>query len=236
MITATRFVQSNSSHKGELSCSRTLNAEDYMWLVTSMLRRFPHRNCETEDLYQQGCLGLLKAIARFEPTYGSSFKAYAAAMIIGEMRMLSRLSAPVHIPRTEREMRMRIKQAFNLLSGQLAREPTIHELSSLLKIEPAELTLLMEDISVTSADAENENGTPLWESIADPDAWLDKVELRDLIQQLPERDRMLLQYRYYDGLSQAETARRLAMTQVQVSRRERVLKKLLRNEWLHTTA
>lgn len=236
MTAASRFVQTGSANRSVVSCARGLNAEDYMWLVNSMLRRFPHRYCEAEDLYQQGCLGLMKAIARFDPTYGSSFNAYAAAMIIGEMRMLARLSAPVHIPRTERELRARIRQAVSILSQRLAREPTIQELSSLLKIEPAELTLLMEDVNVTSADTENDNGTALWDTIPDSDAWFDKVEMQDLLQRLPERDRQLMHYRYFDGLSQSETACRLAMTQVQVSRRERVLKKLLRDEWLHAGA
>lgn len=235
-MTGKRFVQTEPSAHNETTADQRVDAEKYLWLVSTLLRRFPHKCGEKEDLYQQGCLGLLKAAARFDPSYGASFQAYAASMIIGEMRMYARISAPVHIPRTDREMRVRLKRAIEMLTAKLAREPTIDELSTLMRIEPTELAMLMEEVSVTSADAETDMGAPLWERFPASENWLDSLELRDLIQQLPDQDQQLLHCRYLEGLSQTETAKRLVMTQIQVSRRERVLKKMLRDEWMHASA
>lgn len=206
-------------------------AEDHLPLVAAMVRRFPHGLHEPEELYQQGCIGLMKAIARYDPDFGVAFSTYAVPLILGEMRMLSRTDAPIHIPRPERELRQKIRSAETTLAASLGRDPTIQELASLLRMDAADLTLLMEDVTVTSTDAVTESGAALHETIADEDDWLARVELRDLIAHLPERDRCLLHLRHVEGLSQAETARRLGMTQVQVSRREYVLRHQLREAW-----
>lgn len=228
MTTAGKYIQSlhevNKIHAA-------LNAEKHLWLVKVMLRRFPHKDCEGEDLYQQGCLGLMKALARYDPERGSSFTAYAASMIIGEMRMYTRLTAPIHISRTEKEQRARIEKAISMLTAKLSREPTMQELSSVLRIDPEELALLMEEISVISADAETENGTPILETLSAPEDWLSAVEFRDILRRLSNHDQNLIRYRCIEGFTQAETAQRLGCTQVYVSRRERVLKRILRDEW-----
>ena len=235
MNSGRRFVQATPvsiSNTEGICCA---NAESYLWLVLVLLRRFPHKSCDTEDLYQQGCLGLMKAISRYDPSYGTSFRAYAASMIIGEMRMLSRISAPIHVPRTDREIRIRLKRAINLLTGQLFRSPTIDELAMLMKMEPTDLAMLMEEVSVISADTETESGSDMWEYLPASDQWVNMIELRDIIQHLPVQDQQLLHYRYFEGLSQTETAKRLMMTQIQVSRRERVLQKILYDEWQHAS-
>lgn len=208
-----------------------LFAEDHLPLVAAVLRRFPHRYCEREELYQQGCVGLMKALARYEPERGAAFSTYAAAMILGEMRMLSRQNAPIHIPRQEREQRIRIRKAMHTLSAQLGREPTVHELASMLRMDAAELMLQMEEITVSSTDEPLSDGRNLLEHLPDADDWMRRIEIRDMIERLPEVDRRLLTLRYMHGFTQAETARQLGMTQVQVSRREIVLRKELRDAW-----
>lgn len=203
-------------------------AEDHLPLVGAMVRRFPHHGREPEELYQQGCIGLMKALARFDPERGVAFSTYAAAMILGEMRTFCRNDTPVHIPRPEREARTRIRRAIDQLTAHLGREPTMAELSSLLRMDAAELALMMEDVTVTSCDAETEGGTPFLDSLPDPDDWQRRLELRDAFSRLPEADRRLLFLRHGEGLSQQETARRLGMTQMQISRRESVIRSLLR--------
>ncbi|MBQ8201070.1 MAG: sigma-70 family RNA polymerase sigma factor [Clostridia bacterium] len=207
-------------------------AEDHLPLVGAMVRRFPHHGHEPEELYQQGCIGLMKALARFDPDQGTAFSTYAAAMILGEMRMLCRLDAPIHIPRPEREKRSRIRKAEATLTAHLGREPTIQELAELLRMDAADLVLLMEEVSVTSSDALTEQGTPLTDLLPDDDDWLSRLEIRDLLDHLPDSDRKLIHLRCEQGLSQAETARQLGMTQVQVSRREAVLRRQLQRAWL----
>ncbi len=206
-------------------------AENHLPLVAAMVRRFPGGWREKEELYQQGCVGLMKAIARYDPCVGAAFSTYASAMILGEMRMLTRLEAPVHVPRRDRELRSRIRRAQSTLTASLGREPTIQELSSLLRVDPSELVLSMEEISVTSMDAPNERGSSFADILPDSDDWMNRILLKDLITRLPQQDRQLLLLRFRFGLSQAETARRLGMTQVQVSRREMLLKAQLRQEW-----
>lgn len=209
-------------------------AEEHLPLVWAMVRRFPHHGFEPEELYQQGCIGLMKALARYDPAQGVTFATYAATLILGEMRMLTRLTAPIHIPRPEREKRSRIRRASDELTSRLGREPTIQELANVLRMDAAELTLLMEDVTVASTDAPSDEGTPLHELLPDGDDWLRRVELRDLIARLPERDRQLMLLRHQEGLSQTDTAARLGMTQIQVSRREAVLRRQLRQAWYGT--
>lgn len=211
---------------------RALLAEHHLPLVAAMVRRFPGYGREREELYQQGCVGLMKAIVRYDPTYGAAFSTYAAAMILGEMRMLCRLDAPIHVPRTDREKRHRIHRAQALLAQQLGREPTVPELASMLRMEPAELVLAMEEVSVASLDAPNAQGSFMAELLPDGDDWMKRLLLKDLMNRLPENDRKLMLLRYRLGLSQTETARRMGMTQTQVSRREIAIKARLREQWV----
>ncbi len=206
-------------------------AENHLPLVAAMVKRFPPGLYEPEELYQQGCIGLMKALARFQPEAGTAFSTYAVPMILGEMRMLSRQYAPIHIPRPERELRQRIRRASDTLARNLGREPTVTELAAALRTDPADLMLLTDNVSVASTDAESSAGTPLSDIVPDNDDWLSRLELRDLLNRLPEKDRRMMCMRYLEGLSQAETAQHLGMTQLQVSRREAVLRRQLRNAW-----
>lgn len=210
-------------------------AENHLPLVAAMVRRFPQYDREREELYQQGCVGLMKALARYDASLGTAFSTYAAAMILGEMRMLSRLDMPVHIPRRDRELRGRIRKTESMLASRLGREPTVQELAKALKVDPAELVFSMEEISVTSMDAPTPGGIQMAELLPDRDDWMSRLLMRDLISRLPARDRKLLLLRYRYGLSQTETAKRLGMTQVQVSRREMQIKAQLKKEWLDDT-
>ncbi|MGN0747524.1 MAG: sigma-70 family RNA polymerase sigma factor [Aristaeellaceae bacterium] len=207
-------------------------AEEHLPLVAAMVRRFPWYGREKEELYQQGCVGLMKAMARYDPAYGTTFATYAAAMILGEMRMLCRNDAPVHIPRRDRELRSRVRRAERMLTQHLGRDPTVQELASTLRMDAAELMLAMEDVSVTSMDAvPASGGHTLAELLPEQDNWLDRLLLRDILSRLPREDQRLLLMRYRLGKTQAETARAMGMTQVQVSRRESAVKAALREAW-----
>ncbi len=203
-------------------------AEDHLPLVAAMVQRFPWHYKEKEELYQQGCLGLMKALARFDPTYGVRFSTYAAAMILGEMRMLCRLDVPIHIPRGDRELRSRIRKAESQLTTHLGRNPTVQELASLLRMDPSELILAMEQIQVTSTAASR----TLLDLLPDQDDWMNRLLMRDMIERLSAFDQRLLLLRFRFGKTQAETARTLGISQVQVSRREMALKQQLRQAWM----
>ncbi len=202
-------------------------AEKHLPLVGMLVKRFPGE-ANREELYQQGVIGLMKALRRFDPERGAAFSTYAAAMILGEMRMLRRQEAVLHIPRAEEELRRRIHQAEATLTLLLRREPTVTELSAELQMDPAELMLHMESVLVSSTDAESPGGTPLSELLADPEDWQRRIELRDILSRLPETDKQLILLRHRAGLTQSQTGQRLGMTQMQVSRREKIIRTLLR--------
>ena len=206
-------------------------AEDHLPLVAAMVRRFPWHAREREELYQQGCVGLMKALARYDPSMGAGFSTYAAAMILGEMRMLCRMDAPVHVPRRDRELRSRVRRAERTLADRLGREPTMQELAALLRMEPAELALSMEEIQVTSMDAPLPDGRSLQELLPDRDDWMNRLLLRDAVSRLSREDQRLLLLRLRLGKTQAETARAMGISQVQVSRREAAIKQRLRQAW-----
>ena len=207
-------------------------AEEHLPLVAAMVSRFPWYGREREELYQQGCVGLMKAMARYDPSYGTTFATYAAAMILGEMRMLCRNDAPVHIPRRDRELRSRVRRTERMLTEHLGRDPTVQELASAMRMDAAELMLVMEEVTVSSMDAAPAGGGhTLAELLPEQDDWLDRLLLRDIVSRLPREDQRLLLMRYRLGKTQAETARAMGMTQVQVSRRESAVKAALRQAW-----
>lgn len=226
------FIQTLSAARLQGKWAMQALAEDHLPLVAAMVRRFPWHGREKEELYQQGCVGLMKALARYDPAYGTAFSTYAAAMILGEMRMLCRLDAPIHVPRQERELRSRIRRAQTRLAQALKRDPTVDELASLLRMDAGELMLAMEEISVVSSDTKATGcNRSMAELLPDPDRWETRILLRDLLERLDPQDRQLMLLRYHLGNTQAETARHLGMTQVQVSRREAAVKQLLRQLW-----
>lgn len=203
-------------------------AEKHLPLVGMMVRRFPAFGESREELYQQGVIGLMKALRQFDPTRGTAFSTYAAALILGEMRMLHRQRTAMTVPRSEQELRQRIRHAEDALSARLQRAPSVTELANELHMEPAELMLHMEDITVVSTDAAYPGGKPLADILPDPEDWQKRVELRDILARLPTMDRQLILLRHRVGLTQSEAGQRLGMTQMQVSRREKVIRTLLK--------
>ena len=197
-------------------------AEQHLPLVRALARRFPAA-LPREDLFQQGVLGLMKALQRFDSTRGTAFSTYAVPFILGEMRLLLRQQSPLHIPRPERELRLRIRQAEEHLTAQLDRAPTIDELAAALDMDVTDLLLHMEEISVASTDDEEQ--API---LPDPEDWQRRLELRDILARLPKKDQQLILLRHRAGLTQTEAGQRLGMTQMQVSRRERIIRELLR--------
>ena len=198
-----------------------LLAQQHLPLVKALARRFPFGN--QEELFQQGVIGLMKALQNFDVSRGTSFSTYAAPLILGEMRAFQRQQSSLHIPRSEHELRMRIRNTEASFIAALHREPTIQELSAALGMDVSDLLLHMDDISVASLDAEEH--IPI---ISDPDDWQRRVELRDILSRLPKQDQQLIMLRHRIGLTQAQAGRRLGLTQMQVSRREKIIRTLLK--------
>lgn len=194
-------------------------------LIWSIVRRYTGRGAEQEDLYQLGCIGFLKAIHGFDPDFGTQFSTYAVPKIAGEMRRFLRDDGTVKVSRTLRERSARIAQARTELSAALGREPVLSELAEYLTLEPEDIAMAeTATASVTSLSAETGEGLTLESVLGDEgmeDALVEQLDLRAAIARLPERERTVIDLRYFRAFTQERTARVIGVSQVQVSRIER---------------
>ena len=194
-------------------------------LIWSVVRRYTGRGAEQEDLYQLGCIGFLKAIHGFDPDFGTQFSTYAVPKIAGEMRRFLRDDGTVKVSRTLRERSARIAQARTELSAALGREPVLSELAEYLTLEPEDIAMAeTATASVTSLSAETGEGLTLESVLGDEgmeDALVEQLDLRAASARLPERERTVIDLRYFRTFTQERTARVIGVSQVQVSSIER---------------
>ena len=194
-------------------------------LVWSVVQRYQERGVERDDLYQLGCLGLLKAIRGFDFDYGTCFSTYAVPKIAGEIRRFLRDDGPVKVGRSMREKAQALYNVRTRLQQEQGREPTLSEIAEVMGLTTEEIAQ-MEVAVLTPESLQQENlaGLPL-ESIlgteAPEDGIVEKIALREAIKQLPEKERMTILLRYFKNLTQEQTARILKVSQVQISRLER---------------
>lgn len=206
-------------------------------LIWSVTRRFLGRGVETDDLYQLGCLGFLKAVDGFDLQYGTQFSTYAVPKIAGEIRRFLRDDGTVKVSRSIKEQAALISSKRNQLAGLLGREPTLHELSCQTGLTTEEIAL--SETAVSSVESihqtTGEDGFSLENILSDTeseDSVLEKLALRQAILQLPEREKMVISLRYYHGLTQQRVASILKVSQVQVSRIEKKAIERLRDRIL----
>ena len=198
---------------------------DNTGLVWSIARRFVNRGYDLEELYQIGCIGLLKACDRFESRYGVQFSTYAVPVILGEIKKLFRDGGTVKVSRSLKELGMRVQAAREHTMKLCGAEPTLQQLAEQLD-EPIENVALaiqaaQPAMSLTPEgreDAEHQLDIP----VESPEEELaDRISLAEVIEALPEQDKQLIRLRFYGNRTQSETAKALHTTQVQISRRER---------------
>ena len=195
-----------------------------MGLVHACAHKFKGRGIEYEDLFQAGCMGLIKATDAFDESRGVRFSTYAVPVILGEMRRLFRDGGTVKVSRTLKELSLKAVRTKERLSIEMGREPTVSELASALDLEVSAvveaLSAATPALSLTGSD---EEGAPQIDlTVQSPEEELsDRISLRQVLSLLEKKDQMLIRLRYFQGKTQVETARALYMTQVQVSRREK---------------
>ena len=195
-------------------------------LIWAVARRFLGRGVETEDLYQLGCMGFLKAIEGFDPSYGTQFSTYAVPKIAGEIRRFLRDDGAVKVSRSVKERSAAIRACRARLAASLGREPTLLELSQELGISPEDIALAETAPAATESIQRQtgDEGFSLEDVLTDTESeeqMLEKIALRQAISKLPQRERMVIQLRYFHGLTQQRVAKLLDISQVQVSRVER---------------
>lgn len=194
-------------------------------LIWSIVRRYCGRGVEPDDLYQLGCLGFLKAVRGFDFTYGTCFSTYAVPKIAGEIRRFLRDDGAIKVSRGLREQAQMLYAVRERLRQALNREPTLTELAGETGLTMEEIAWLEHATAAPdSLQQELSDGLTLEGVLgteAPEDGLVERVALRDAIDRLPERERMTILLRYFKGLTQAQTAQILKVSQVQISRLER---------------
>ncbi len=208
--------------------ARDLIVQKNMRLVWSVVQRFLNRGYEPDDLFQIGCIGLLKSVDKFDLSYDVKFSTYAVPMIIGEIQRFIRDDGTVKVSRSLKEMGNKIRKARDELSKTLCRIPTVKEISEYLEIPPEDIIMAQEASRSPSSIHETvyeNDGDPitLLDQIDDGNEgkWFDKIALKEAIRELEDRERLIVYLRYYKDQTQSEVAVRLGISQVQVSRLEK---------------
>ena len=213
------------SQQGDREASERLVTEN-SGLVWSVARRFFGRGAEPDDLYQLGCLGFLKAVEGFDPEFGTQFSTYAVPKIAGEIRRFLRDDGAVKVSRTLKEQSATIKSTRNRLTAALGREPTIQEISRQTGFTPEEIAMAETATAATESIQKEtgDEGFSLENILTDTESeerMVEKIALRQAVSALGERERTVIQLRYFHGLTQQRVAKVLCVSQVQVSRIEK---------------
>jgi RNA polymerase sporulation-specific sigma factor len=215
------------SQKGDQG-ARDLIVQTNMRLVWSVVQRFINRGYDPEDLFQIGCIGLLKSVDKFDLSFDVKFSTYAVPMIIGEIQRFLRDDGTVKVSRSLKETGNKVRKMRDELAKALGRVPTVTEVAEALELTPEEVVMAQEASRAPSSIHETvyeNDGDPITilDQIADQSEsrWFDKIALKEAIRELDERERLIVYLRYYKDQTQSEVAERLGISQVQVSRLEK---------------
>jgi len=215
--------------------SREQAISENLGLVHSCANRFRGRGIEYDDLFQAGCMGLVKAYDAFDDTRGVKFSTYAVPVILGEIKRLFRDGGSIKVSRSLKELSLKVTRVRQKLLVTLGFEPTITQIASELGISPEEAAeaLSASHLPLSLTEDEDEGGGQIDVLVeSEEEKIVCRLSLVQMISKLDERDRNLIIMRYYKNKTQTEVARELNMTQVQVSRREKKLLSLLREKML----
>lgn len=223
-------------HEGDKEAKDTM-IEENMGLVYSVAKRFMGRGCEKEDLIQIGVIGLIKAINKFDASFDVQFSTYAVPMIMGEIRRFLRDDGILKVSRTLKETAAKGRRTQEILQKRFDREPTITEISNECGISEDELAEAFDAVMPPDSIYESvySNGgkeIQLMDTIADEgheESIINKVMIGNLLENLSSRERQIVVMRYFKGKTQAETARVIGVSQVQISRLEKKIVENLKN-------
>lgn len=206
-------------------------------LVWSVVQRFLNRGYEAEDLFQIGCIGLLKSVDKFDLSYDVKFSTYAVPMIIGEIQRFLRDDGTIKVSRSLKELANKVRKVKDELAKEYGRLPTITEIAEELGISAEEVVFAQEankpPASIHETVFEND-GDPitLMDQIKDEqqEKWFENLALSEAIGTLSERERLIVYLRYYRDQTQSEVASRLGISQVQVSRLEKKILSFIKSQ------
>ncbi len=210
-------------------------------LIWSIVRRFLGRGQEADDLFQIGCIGLMKAVDKFELSYDVKFSTYAVPMITGEIKRFLRDDGMIKVSRTLKETAGRVRKVQELLENEYGREPTLAELAASLQLAEEDIVMALD----SSAEVESLNKTiyysdgsdiALMDKIAEEvdrnEQLVNHIALKKILSELDEREQNLIRMRFFEDRTQTQVAEVLGVSQVQVSRMEKKLLLQLRSKLL----
>ncbi len=203
--------------------------EDNIGLVHSIAKRFTGRGVDYEDLFQTGCVGLIKAVDNFDESKGFKFSTYAVPVIMGEIRRIFRDGGAIKVSRALKEKSVKAQMLRERFAKRELREPTVSELSDMLGCGVDETAEILNVINpMLSLNSFGEDGS---ESLDVPfdnrEEIFDRISVMQVMEKLSDEERFIINSRYFNGKTQSETAKKLGVSQVQVSRKEKdILKKL----------
>ena len=213
------------SRAGDRAAGEQLIVEN-SGLIWSIARRYFGRGVDPDDLYQLGCLGFLKAVEGYDTTFGTQFSTYAVPKIAGEIRRFLRDDGSVKVSRGLKERSAAIKMTRSRMTAELGREPTVGEISREMGLSVEEIATAETATAATESIQREtgEDGFTLENVLTDSDTeeqLVERIALREAIGKLPERETLVINLRYFHGLTQERVARVLQVSQVQVSRIEK---------------
>ena len=216
------------AHAGD-KAARTRMVEGNLRLVLSVVQRFAQRGENLDDLFQVGCIGLIKAIDNFDPAQPVRFSTYGVPMIIGEIRRFLRDNNALRVSRTLRDTAYRAMQARETLEKQLGREPTMDEIAAAAGLARREVTAALESVVEPLSLNEpvyTDGGDAMYviDQVRDPDgedSWISGLQFRQTVAGLTPREKRIMELRYLQGKTQMEVAQEIGISQAQVSRLEK---------------
>ena len=204
--------------------------EGNLRLVLAVIQRFEKRGENPDDLFQVGCIGLMKAIRNFDPTKGVRFSTYGVPMIAGEVRRYLRDNAPIRVSRSIRDVAYRVLQCKEQMQADLGREPALEEVAKALDLEERDVSQALDAVCAPVSLHD-----PVYGDSTDPLTvmdqvrdnrnteanWMEHIALQDAFRTLGIREKQILSLRFYDGKTQMEVAQMVGISQAQVSRLEK---------------
>ncbi len=219
--------------------ARELLIKGNLRLVLSVIQRFNNRGENVDDLFQVGCIGLIKAIDNFDLDQNVKFSTYAVPMIIGEIRRYLRDNNPIRVSRSLRDIAYKVLQVRDNLANKLSREPSIEEIATELNLSREDIVFALDAIQEPVSLFEpiyHDGGDPIYvmDQISDEknkdDKWLADLAIKEAITRLNDREKLILTMRFYRGKTQMEVAEEIGISQAQVSRLEKAALGYLRKQ------
>lgn len=216
--------------------AKSVLVENNSPLIKSILRRYKNKGVEYDDLYQLGCIGLLKAIKNFSTEFGVKFSTYAVPMIMGEIKRYLRDDGYIKVSRTTKTLSCKIAYYIDSVKNSEGRSPSVDEIAERFGIEPQEVVFTIDSskMPVSIYDkGDDEQGQAIFEKLTNgdqTDSTIEKMLIKESISKLDEREKKIVLLRYYKDKTQSEVAKVLNVSQVQVSRLEtKIIEKLREN-------